>query len=445
MGLAANIIIVVSVFTLAISVYFGNFYINAGSGYTAKVVCSGVFTSGRSVEEVMDEDLSFIPVAIYSVDKQGNQITAKSLVGYSRTAVYDPDSNSCSLIGANSESLAHTKSINPRTNTDTSVLAVDNSVAGVNYEKLNLILEAAFHEPTVREAGVFRRSRAIVVLYKGKIIGEKYAEGFSPSTRLIGWGLTEALFSSVLGQRVQDGKLSLSQNRLFPQWKDQRANITVSDLVHGSSHLSMSFAEHTEMIYLQDSAADFAAENAKISKSWSPFSGGANILSRLLRNTFGTRAEYWNYVYEFLNSIGMKGAVIDTDSVGDFVASSFGYATAREWATYGQFVLQKGMFDGKQVLPSSWFDSLLVPVEHSPNRRQGGGGWTLNVGSSNNPSERPYPDLPADTILALGEEDTSLTVIPSKDLVVVRLGCTHPSAVWYLSGFVNYLIDNVIP
>jgi CubicO group peptidase (beta-lactamase class C family) len=86
--------------------------------------------------------------------------------------------------------------------------------------------------------------------------------------------------------------------------------------------------------------------------------------------------------------------------------------------------LNDGFAGGQRILPEGWVEFSTTP---STAAKQGeyGAQWWLNAGEKNNPANRIYPDLPSDAFWADGFEEQYVMVIPSKDLVVVRLGVSH--------------------
>ena len=435
MGLAANIVFVITVITLSAVGFYGTYYFNVGSAYTAKIACSGLKSAGRPQSSV-NEEFSFIPIPIYSVNVNGNTVTASFFGFFSRTAVYDPQSNSCTLLGPGTEKLNHQKTsvLAPKPKKHEPSAPVKRE--GVNTEHLAAIIGAAFDEPSIPEAGFHRRSRAILISIDGEVITEQYAPGFDENTPLIGWQLTEALFSAIIGKRIDEGKLSLAATNLFPEsdWaKDKRKDITLGQLLSGTSGLSITGSEFHNMLYDSDSASDYVIKTATLKQSEKPFSGASNLLSRVLRNSFASQEEYWTYVRSFLDEIGLQNTIIDTDNQGDFVASSFAYGPARDWFNFGEFIRNRGKVNGKQILSESWFDNLSSSATTGPVK----GLWSNN-------NNQISADIPKDAIFALGDEEQSITVIPSLKLTVVRLGCTQPGTVWHLTGFITYLLQNVL-
>jgi CubicO group peptidase (beta-lactamase class C family) len=120
----------------------------------------------------------------------------------------------------------------------------------------------------------------------------------------------------------------------------------------------------------------------------------------------------------------MYSAILEPDASGTFVASSYGFATARDWARFGLLYLNDGIWNGERILPEDWVKYTTTPAPAAGMGRYGAH-WWLNAGAAGNPSQRKYPELPPDTYWADGFEEQYVMVIPSKKLVIVRLGVSH--------------------
>lgn len=212
----------------------------------------------------------------------------------------------------------------------------------------------------------------------------------------------------------------------------------VNDLLSDSSLMLFGSSDH----------AAFAADKPLIHPRdtvWSYSSGTSNLISLYLRQSFkndgGDRA-YWNYPQKVLSPLGID-FVLDTDASGTFVGSSYSYATPRDWARFGLFALQRGMWQGQQILPSSWFDYATTPARAS-GRGEYGAQWWLNVGASQNATDRRYPSLPTDMFFASGYLGQTAAIFPSQDLVVVRLGCSSPNTAWNEEPFLHNILTKAL-
>jgi CubicO group peptidase (beta-lactamase class C family) len=158
----------------------------------------------------------------------------------------------------------------------------------------------------------------------------------------------------------------------------------------------------------------------------------------MIRQTVGDEA-YYRFPYEQLfYKIGMNNALLEPDGSGTFVGSSYGYASARDWARFGLLYLNDGVWNGERILPEGWVRYTSTPAPAAL-LQQYGAQWWLNAGEKGNPSNCHEPGLPNDAIIADGFERQFVVVIPSKKLVVVRLGITHNNN-FSLARLVNTVI-----
>ena len=289
-------------------------------------------------------------------------------------------------------------------------------------------IETAILNSFDNEGEAKQRSRAIVVLYKGHLVAEKYAPGITPETKLLGWSMTKSITSAVLGIMEKQGKISLDQNKLFEEWKgDERALITLNDLLQMNSGLEWvedyeTISDVTRMLFLEPDMTrvqltkPLAGERGK---TWNYSSGTSNLLSGFIRDQFNSHQEYLDFWYtEVIDKIGMHSMTIEMDPSGNYVGSSYSWATARDWAKFGQLYLNKGSWKGEQILNESWVNYSATPVEGSGGEY--GAHFWLNAGGK-------YPNVPRDLYSANGFQGQHVFIIPSKDLVVVRFGLAeHP-------------------
>jgi CubicO group peptidase (beta-lactamase class C family) len=135
--------------------------------------------------------------------------------------------------------------------------------------------------------------------------------------------------------------------------------------------------------------------------------------------------------------IGMSSAVIETDASGTFAASSFMYATARDWARLGQLYVQDGIWNGTRILPDGWVAYTRTPAPADAARTYGAHFW-LKIPDEYGPSRTT---LPGDTCHAAGHEGQFVTIIPSRQVVIVRLGKTRYERVWDQTAFVHRILN----
>jgi CubicO group peptidase (beta-lactamase class C family) len=301
-------------------------------------------------------------------------------------------------------------------------------------------------------------ARAIVVVDHGRIVGEHYAAGFKPDTPLLGWSMTKTVMAGVVGMLIKDGELSLDQAG-FWTGNDGREKIHLKDLLAMSSGLEWNEAygavsDVTSMLYLQPDMAAFARSPPLAhppGEAWVYSSGTAVILSRIAEDA---QAQSVRKAKDFATSIpapdephdlasfinmrlfgplGVTSATIEPDEHGTLVGSSYMYATARDWARYGLFLLQDGIWQGKELLPLGYVAMMATPVAAS--HGQYGMGQTWLWGSDAvTPGVNPDAafDIPPDAFWMSGHDGQSVCIIKSRQLVIVRLGLT-PYAAGYTS------------
>jgi len=312
-------------------------------------------------------------------------------------------------------------------------------------------------------------ARAIVVVDHGRIVAERYAPGFAPTTPLLGWSMTKTVTAGVIGMLIKDGKLSLDQAGFWPG-TDGREKIRLSDLLAMSSGLQWNEAygavsDVTSMLYLQPDMAAFARSPILAhppGEAWLYSSGTAVILARIAQEAQaqGKAKDFATSIHapddpqdlaSFINvrlfgPLGMTTATMEPDEHGSLVGSSYMYATARDWARYGQFLLQDGVWQGQQLLPAGYVAMMASPVPAS--RGQYGKGQTWLWGSDPvTPGVNPDAafGIPPDTFWMSGHDGQNIAVIKSRQLVIVRLGLTPYAAGYSPQPLVKAILEATRP
>jgi hypothetical protein len=306
-------------------------------------------------------------------------------------------------------------------------------VPGLDAAALGDAVAGAFEEP---DPDAPRNTRAVAVAYAGRLVAERYAPGFGPQMRMPGWSMTKAVSAALAGVLVGRGLLDRDASPPVPQWRepgDPRSAITVDHLLRMTTGLDFSEAyfnplsDVVTMLFARPGAGAYAASRPLESEpgaQWSYISGATNILQLAMREALvragGGEAAYLALPRVALfEPLGMDGAVMEPDATGVFVGSSYMLATARDWARFGLFLLQDGVWEGQRLLPRGWVEYMRRVTPQSEGM-YGAGVWTN--GGEVAPEDRWLPKLPPDTYSAWGFEGQYVTVVPSAELVVVRLG-----------------------
>ena len=435
-----------------------------GIAYKAKILCSGVFVSHREPQSILSEDLSYPPelgIAGVKINYEDQSVTASVYGLMKRQAVYR-EGLGCTLLSGFTEDevLSQPSALPPLLpeNPESVHWPTGDKIAtpeippNVDRQLIRQALDMAFSEPDPER---LRRTRAVVIVYDGHLVAERYSPGISKDTPLIGWSMTKSVINALVGILVGQGKLSIEEPAPVPEWKepdDPRSAITLDHLLRMSSGLK--FIEEYEdnpasdvniMLFLKPDAAAYAASmpvEVSPDEKWSYSSGTTNIISRIIRHTVGNQGDYAAFPRKALfNRIGMRSAIMEMDASGTFVGSSFMYATARDWARFGLLYLQDGIWQGERILPEGWVKYSTTPTPRAPKGRYGAHFW-LNRGDPENPEDRPFPQLPTDLFLAWGFQEQQTVIFPSHKLVVVRLGMTH-QGLWGLESFVTDVLKAI--
>jgi CubicO group peptidase (beta-lactamase class C family) len=411
------------------------------SGYGAKDICSCVFVAGRNPKDVINNELNGLPLKLGSFNVSYSDSSANgSVFGLaSRKAIYRKGLG-CTLVAEMSEEDLRTQKINTYTdkskNSDSVAWPMgdklpDSISKKINKQKLAAAVDNAFTE-TKTEKIKLRRTRAVVILYDGQLVAEKYAPGFDKNSKHIGWSMTKSITNALVGILVKQGKLKLDDAAPVLAWKDDdRKNIKLTDLMHMSSGLKWEEnyagpSGATNMLFKKKDMGVYAADVPLESKPGEVFkysSGTTNIISRIVRESVGEENYYRFPSEELFTKIGMHSIVLEPDAGGTFVGSSYTFATARDFARFGLLYANDGVWNGERILPEGWVMYSSTPAIGAHKGEYGAQWWT-NAGEKNNPENRPYPHVPADGFLADGFEGQYTFIIPSKKLVVVRLGLT---------------------
>ncbi|BCM20501.1 serine hydrolase domain-containing protein [Mesorhizobium sp. J8] len=407
--------------------------IRVGSGYSAKIVCSNVFIAGRDPNQVLAVDVQapghpLLRLMKVSVDRERRMVSAGLLWVLGKSVAVERFGVGCASVPDGDTGKARQTSLRavPPAAAQPDTLWPDGERvdASQNPEVAKIVDDAAM-------AGI--GMRAIVVVKNGRIVAERYGDGFSAKTPLLGWSMTKTVNAAIVGTLVKDGKLALDNKGLFAPWKaDGRAAISLADMMAMSSGLAFNedygdVADVTRMLYLEPDMARFAEAQpltGEVGKVFSYSSGTAVMLSRLWQDAIGDKAKAlaWPRTALF-EPLGMHSAVLETDEQGTFVGSSYLYATAHDWARFGQFLLQGGVWNGNQILPAGFVDWMREPA---PTSKVYGKGqvWIEGPGDEEKPGAGAAAGLPKDTYWMEGHDGQTVAIVPSEQLVVVRLGLT---------------------
>ncbi|HZP10601.1 serine hydrolase [Methyloceanibacter sp.] len=421
-----------------------------GSGFMAQTLCEGVFISGREPQSLFAEEMAgkgyeLLVFFQAEIDREKKQVSASAFGIGGQTAIFR-EGLGCTLLDGRSESDldAQAAGLFPASapaHSDASWPEGDRVELGalpegIDGQALNRAIDGIFAEP---DPSHLRRTRALVVVHRSRIVAERYAPGFTAAMPLIGWSVGKGLTNALIGLRVKDGRLALSDTGLMPEWRgknDPRRAITLDQLMRMTSGLAFdesygdTDSDVVRMLFAEGDKAAFAADKPLLFPPGTHFaysSGTTTILAGILRQTFAEETDYLAYPrLRLFDPLGMRSAVLEPDASGTFAASSFFFATARDFARLGLLFLHDGVWQGTRILPEGWVAYSLTPTAISPEAEYGAHMW-LKLPESAGGGE---PPMPGDAYYMLGHDEQIVAVVPSRDLVIVRIGLTREGGDW---------------
>lgn len=396
------------------------------TGIGAKLLCSSRFVSGFSQQQSIDDLIQYSPLLEMlelNVDEDVKVVEASFLGLSTKTASFIPGLG-CS-VDYPEYSIRESLVVGSPDALDGSEAWPRGDGGIAPRQDVQQLLE----ELVQRDNDAGLNTRALLVVANGKILGEAYAQETNAETPLLGWSMAKSLTAVMLGNLELRNRLDLDAAAGFPEWEnDARSSIKVTDLLTMSDGLDFSEQynpgdDATTMLFTSPSASDFTLARPLKHAPGTQFnysSGTANILSRIYLETLGgPQQSLDDYKSNIAASLGFQNSVFEVDAGGAFFGSSYLYASARDWARLGQLMVNGGIINGQRIVSEDWIARATAPND-TENQKAYGYQWWLNKG---NASLR-WPDLPEDAFAAQGNRQQNLMVVPSKQLVVVRLGWT---------------------
>ena len=440
----------VAIFVVAIIGYFGyDTYqkLDLISGFSAKSVASCHFLDNRNLSyiEKNDNDIKLIDLAKNKINEVDQSASASVYGLKSRRAIYQKGLGATLIVGdfdASKPADVPKRAI-PKNNVVFpfgNLEPKDTVFQNIDYKKLNAAVADAFDT----EKQQLKRSRAVLVIYKDKIIAEKYASGFNKKSMFLGWSMTKSILATYFGILQKQQKFDIFRPAPIAEWqKDDRKNITTNDLLHMNSGLSWQedyskISDVTKMLFLSTDMSRAQIEKPFVGKTnnlWNYSSGTTNLLSGIIRNQFKTHQEYIDFWYAALiDRIGMNSMIVEQDMAGNFVGSSYGWATARDWSKFGLLYLHKGNWNGDQIFEPSWEKYVRTPTNTSKGK-YGAHFWLNN--------DQYFKDVPRDMYSCSGYQGQKVMIFPSNDIVIVRMGLKEAQDGFDFNGLIKNILESV--
>ena len=418
-------------------------------GVQAILMCNGLFTSERTLNQVFAQELAYLPQPLgtpkggdYQVDWERKTVAVGVPGGIPVMRAVFREGIGCVILAPDQgfdaidelpiQTLPPLKG-DPATIPwpDGDLLAEQPFPQEIDKAALEMAAKWAFERESPEQVTL-----SLLVVYKGQLIWEQYAPGVNMTTKTRTWSTAKSIASTLIGMLVDEGKLELDAP-LGIEWlpkgrnpeSDPRNVITLRNVLHMSSGLYT--VDNRGMEYANGSGMSY----------WAGASSVNGARSRGLIRTPGTHWDYENYdtilailamknalkdatIYrEFprkalLDRIGMRNTFLSTDRFGDFILSSQVYTNARDLARFGLLYQQGGVWNGERLISEDWIDFVRTPAPSTAERgNMYGGQWWLV------PDNRT--DVPRDAYSTSGNRGQYVIVAPSHDLVIVRRGLDY--------------------
>ena len=412
------------------------------SGF-AKILCSAVFITGLDADFAAENIGYFTSpyeerakVTQRGIDAGIHSVHLTLPNGVTRTAKLFGDQG-CVTLPIGEESVYFTpvdvESKLPDSSTELwpmgDVVSDEPLSSEIDTEKVAQAVDAAF-EPAEGMTAAF------VVTWKGRIIGERYRDGITMHTPLESWSMGKSLTATLMGILIQQGIYDLFQPAPVPEWQedgDERAKIRIADILRMSSGLRFRAPQdpdfdpsngYPDHLYVYTGSADSFKWAATRPQQWPPNTVGRYrnsdpvLINYLVRiGVEGQGEEYLSFPQRALfDKIGIRNMVLETDPYGNFLLQGYEFGSARDWARLGNLYLQDGVWRGERILPEGYveFVGTVAPAWEADGRPVYGAFFWINGDNS-------YP-IPKDAYYMAGAGGQYTIIIPSHDLVVVRLG-----------------------
>lgn len=419
------------------------------NGVQAVLMCNGLFTSERTLEQVFAQELAYLREPVGTVDG-GEYVIDNNLQA---VAIGGADSGPV-VSAAFREGIGCIVMPPDQTFADIDLLPAlhlpypDGDPATIAWPNGDLVearpLPANVDASLLQAASDWSFDRespeqvtlSLMVIHKGDIIHERYAPGVNMKTRTRTWSTAKSIAATLFGMLVDQGRMELDSPLGF-EWlpkfastePDPRSAITLRHVLNMSSGLfpvdsfQLEYATGSGLSYWAGASSLNGARNRGLVHEPGTFWDYENYDTLLavyaMKLTLGDEKTYHEFPRRaLLDKIGMRNTLVSADRFHDFILSSQVYTNARDLARFGLLYAQNGMWDGERLISQDWIDFVRTPAPATTARGNFyGGQWWLV------PDDRT--DVPKDAYATSGNRGQYVIVVPSHDLVIVRRGLDY--------------------
>lgn len=397
--------------------------LHAITAYGAKCACTNIFFSGRDLTDIQNEDLDPAVVPI-TISRDGDVVTASTLLGLASSSAIRNNGRGCVLLYDGTTPLKSAYKTYPR-EVDTTYTLLKNvqevrtEHRNIDYDRLDAAVDRLFDQKDKKKI----QTRSLIMLYKGEVIAEQYADNETRKTAMITYALDDYLTSIIIGMMVHDKLISIDDKNLFPEWKeDERKNISLENLMRMNSGLKWDeqygiLNDVSKLLFVTPNTYEYAVQSVlahPIGTTYNYSSGNVTLIYAYLSKQFPSNQDFHNYVEtRVLKKLGLSSVIMETDAAGYYIPG-FTYATSRDIIKMALLIKQDGLWEGKRLLPEGWikFSNTLTP----------GSNGTYGALFSSNYNTEHLPTAPTSMIYNRGFQGQFGFILPDQDLVILRMG-----------------------
>jgi CubicO group peptidase (beta-lactamase class C family) len=407
-----------------------------GTGHSAHDLCSRIFVSNQTPELIIEDvlvqkvyPLQWIWKVAINSDAKTVSVGAPFFLGLNNaTAIYQ-EARGCTLLKGRSIESLNSNTISaieaPFVLADDQywpdgALGVHPDSKNYNLKAIELAIDKMFVESFQGRFKQFN-TYAVLVAHKGKLIAERYSPGHTEDMRLLGWSISKSVTALLLGIHYKDGKINLEdpvhlKHKADPELRLKHVFNMASGLDFDEGYKTQS--DIANMLYVSASATDYVKARPFLYEPGTVFNystGDTQILSDIVTREAGGSAQsaYEFYQQKLFHKLSIANAVVEHDVAGTFIGGARMFMRPRDWAKIGLLMANKGQWKGETIVPEEWIDEMLAP---SPaNKYYGGQVWLYDP-------EVFGEKFPSDAYALWGVLGQLVVVVPSLDLLVVRMG-----------------------
>jgi len=297
-------------------------------------------------------------------------------------------------------------------------------------------LQALVDDAMSREfTDVMGETRELVVIHRGRLVAESYREGYTEDTKLVSWSMAKSITQALVGRAMQEGLIDDIDMAMPGPWEesDPRAAITWRQwmtMTDGLEYYEVGEADlnKNDVVQMMFGPGRYdmvgyvegLPQVYEAGTHWNYSTAAFHTISRAVQDQIGGDMAPWLQSALF-TPLGMD-AQPEFDAAGTFLGGSLVYASARDFARFGYLYLRDGVWEGERLLPKGWVDFATTAHEGTDTNVYGAGWWITPDEGETPTHAQSAKSAPYDAFHAGGNEGQTIWVVPSKDLVIVRLG-----------------------